>query len=722
MLDTASAPARNNQSPGADKKYLSVEKLRKQYNNYLNVKRPEIDEAKTARHYYHGDHWTAEEIKALKDRKQPVTTDNRISRKIDAVVGLLERLKQDPKAYPRTPKHEDGADVATAVLRYVLDNNDWSTISPQVARHGAIEGVGGIEINIVGGAEGDTENDGGDPDVELSIVDPDTFFYDPRSFRADFSDARYMGIAKWLDVEMAKEMLPEHADVFEGMHESGSDFGADADRERKWFDTNDGRIRLIDHWYVRNGQWCWALYIRDQVLREGHSFLIDEDNKSWPRFVMFSGAVDHDGDRYGFVRNLKSPQDEINKRRSKALHLASSRRIVAEQGAFDDIERARKEAARPDGVVLRNKGFEAEFEDAKSQADMAAQLKFLEQSITVIENFGPNPALIGQGIENSSGRAISLLQQAGIAELGPYMISYRGWKIRVYRACWWLVQRYWKSERWVRVTDDEGVAQFLQLNGVDMDQMGRPALVNQLGELDVDIILDEGPDTLTMQADTYEGLQALGPSFASEFPDIAIKLLPGIQGSVRKEILDRLKQKAQQPPPEVAAQQQKLQLDQQNAQAQMAMDRQRSEHDAQLSQFRIASEIQLKRETAAADIQLEREHNAAQLELQRQKDLAQLALDRDKSNMQLASKAREAQLDLDLRTRVADHEAQQRTAERKERAQTQADGNDGIGKALTHIGTLIQKTGESTQKAVTAPRKVKVVRGKDGKMAGAEIG
>jgi hypothetical protein len=33
-----------------------------------------------------------------------------------------------------------------------------------------------------------------------------------------------------------------------------------------------------------------------------------------------SAAVDQDGDRYGFVRNLKSANDEINQRRSKALH------------------------------------------------------------------------------------------------------------------------------------------------------------------------------------------------------------------------------------------------------------------------------------------------------------------------------------------------------------------------------------------------------------------
>jgi hypothetical protein len=47
-----------------------------------------------------------------------------------------------------------------------------------------------------------------------------------------------------------------------------------------------------------------------------------------PRFVMWRGAVDHDGDSYGFFRNLKSLQDEKNQRRSRALFISNSRRLI----------------------------------------------------------------------------------------------------------------------------------------------------------------------------------------------------------------------------------------------------------------------------------------------------------------------------------------------------------------------------------------------------------
>lgn len=545
MAQTISTSRNNNGETKGD--LCPVSKLRRQYLDYLTVKQPEITEHRVARHYYHGDQWTADEVAELKRRRQPVVTNNRVGRKIDGVVGLVERLRQDPKAYPRTPQHADGADLATAVLRYVLDSNEWESKSPECCRAAAIEGIGGIEINIEAG-------DRGDPDVSFDIVDPDTFFYDPRSFRADFSDARFMGVAKWIDLEVAKEMFPEQADTLDGIMEDGYALGADQDRERAWVNTSDKRLRLIDHWYIWRGKWCWAVYVGDVILMEGVSPYLDEKNRTFCRYIMFSAAVDHDGDRYGFVRNMKSSQDEINHRRSKALHLLSSRRMRVEKGAFDDLEKARREAVRPDGVIEVNKGFLAEFEDGKSQADMVGQLQFLEEAKAEIENFGPNPALIGQGIENKSGRAIALLQQAGIAELGPFIIAYRGWKIRVYRALWNVVQRFWTGERWIRVTDDEGLAQFIQVNGVDIDPMtGLPTIVNALGSLDVDIILDEGPDTINMMADAYDGLMALGPGFMQAFPDIALELNPNIPSGVKKKMLAKLEQRQQPNPMEAQA-------------------------------------------------------------------------------------------------------------------------------------------------------------------------
>jgi len=68
---------------------------------------------------------------------------------------------------------------------------------------------------------------------------------------------------------------------------------------------------------------------------------------------MFSAAVDHDGDRYALCEP-QGPQDEINQRRSKALFTTNSRRLIADKGAVDDVEKARAEWSRPDGFYREN--------------------------------------------------------------------------------------------------------------------------------------------------------------------------------------------------------------------------------------------------------------------------------------------------------------------------------------------------------------------------------
>jgi hypothetical protein len=452
-------------------------------------------------------------------------------------------MRQDVKAYPRTPQQQDGADTATSAIRYVCDINDLPALKAETARGAAINGIGGFELFMEPG-------DHGDPDVGFAVVDPDCFFYDPRSFRPDFSDARYMGVAKWVDVELAKSMFPDHAEELDStVAMSGETAGLQQqDRELRWVDQTDKRLFLIEHWYMVGDAWQFCFYTGALELARGASPFYDEKQRQFCRFIMFSANVDHDGDRYGFVRNMKSPQDEINARRSKGLHLLNTRRIIADKGAVQDIEKARTEAARADGYIEKNPGTDFGFDDAATQADLAGQIKFLELAKQDIENFGPNPALIGSGIENKSGRAISLLQQAGMAELGPFLIAYRGWTIRVYRAIWNTVQRYWTAERWIRVTDNEGIAQFVQLNALSMSETGQPSLQNNLGALDVDIILDEGPDVLNVMQDTYDTLTALAQKGAAVPPDVLIELSP-LPSQVKKQVLERL-QAAQQGDPQ----------------------------------------------------------------------------------------------------------------------------------------------------------------------------
>jgi hypothetical protein len=518
--------------------YWPLSRLKKAYLDYVGSKRDEILEQQDARRYRHGSQYTSEQTAVYNKRKQPIVTYNRIAPKVNGVVGLIEKLRQAPKAYPRTPKEEAGADLATAVVRYVVDEQQFKTLSPFCGQDAAIDGLSGIELVL-------EQGDQGDPEVGLVKVEGDDFFYDPRSFDLDFGDARYMGVAKWLDLEMAIEMFPDKEQDIRDSVESGSDLTTNSDRENKWY-ISDGdikRVRVVDHWYMMRGDWCYCVYTGSVKLAEGKSYFTDQKGKTVCKFVMFSANVDQDGDRYGFVRQFKSVQDEINQRRSKSLHILNSRRILAEDGAFDDIEKTRLEAIRPDGVVIHNKGFEATFDDGIKMQETEAQLKFLQEAKEELDSYGPTLSLVGDIGANLSGRAISLQQQAGIAQLGPFMVSYRAWKLRVYRAIWNAVRQHWKSERWIRVTDDENSVNFVGLNQIGTNPMtGMPTMVNQVSSLDVDIIMEEGPDTINMMADTWEALSALAQNGAEIPPAILLELAPGIDASTRKRLIDKMSQ------------------------------------------------------------------------------------------------------------------------------------------------------------------------------------
>lgn len=538
MTRTGYAAGSTGSSPGASSDTPDSGlhgRLKRQYLDYLGGKVEEIKEQKLARSYQHGAHWTKEQVRVFRQRRQPIVTFNPGARKINAIVGLLERQKQDPRGFPRTPQHEDGAELATAVLRYVCDQQQWAALSPRCGLSGAVDGIGGVEITIERG-------DRGDPEIGLNDVDSSSFFYDPRSLRDDFSDARYMGVGKWLDLDAAIDLFPDKEEELRESVSSGYDLTSDPASDDKWITTEGGtkRLRLVDHWYISKGQWRWCLYTGAVLLDEGESYLKDEKGDTFCRYIMFSANVDQDGDRYGFWRMMKSAADEINMRRSKGLHLLNSRRIIIEDGSGLDVEEVRREAARPDGVIRYPAGTQPpEFDDNAKSAELSGQVNFLQDARAEIDNIGFNPALMGTGVQDMSGRAIALQQQAGIAELGPYMLAYRGWKLRVYRAIWNAVRQHWTSERWIRVTDNENVAQFIGINQPAVDEYGQPMvgpdgqpmLQNAIGELDVDIILDEGPDTINAQQDTHETLKQI-------LPAIAPMLSPPVANAALKTLID----------------------------------------------------------------------------------------------------------------------------------------------------------------------------------------
>jgi hypothetical protein len=315
-------------------------------------------------------------------------------------------------------------------------------------------------------------------------------------------------------------------------------------------------------------------------------------------------------------------------------HILGSNKLIISQGSVQDVETVRREYARPDGVIITQGPPGENVQEADRSFDFAGWAKMFEQSVAEIEGYGVNTAGMIEGEQGKSGRAIALLQAAGLAELGPYILAYRGWKVRVYRAIWNAVQKLWQAERWVRVTDDEGLAQFLAINQMDIDpNTGQPALVNAVGSLDVDIILDEGPDTVNMMQDMYETLSQIVPALAPVMPPVVLQSLISLfiqssplPSSAKKSVSDAMQQAAQAgPPPDPEVEKAKMQM--------------------QIEAEKNAQNIQLEREKAEADLQLEREKTQAEMTMEQERLQAQMQLEQQKAQLQMATQGTQMQMD-----------------------------------------------------------------------------
>ena len=264
-----------------DDGYLPVGTLRRQYLDYLDSKTEEIEEAKDSRRYFHGAQLTADQIRILKGRHQPIQVWNRVGRKINQIVGVVERMRCDPKAEGRNPKSEAGAEVATQSVRTVLDASQFkNSLNYWALLQTGIDGIGGVQMVLQKG-------DKGDPDVTLGWVIGDEYFYDPRSYRVDFKDVRYEGIAKWLDLDAAGELFPERREELEGLFQGDSDLTTNPDREIKWLIMSEKRLRLVEHWYKHKGVWRWAFYVANVLLEQGISPFYDELGNTVSSFEMF---------------------------------------------------------------------------------------------------------------------------------------------------------------------------------------------------------------------------------------------------------------------------------------------------------------------------------------------------------------------------------------------------------------------------------------------------
>lgn len=605
--------------------------------------------------YFDNIQYTQEELKILNDRGQPAITENIMARQIKALIGYERQGRTTIKAYPRNPDDNHAADVATDVIRYVGDTNNIDVVFSKCWGDMLKAGTCASYVRARPG-KGDAV------DIVVDNIPFDRLWYDQNSRELDFSDAKYAGIVMWMDKDDALAMYPDAEDILsaaEVYDDLGVGYGGGtANRDRPidgWVDStmDRPRIKVVEEYYRKghpdNPVWYYCVFVRTGFLVEPmKSPYLDDYMRPTCPVLLQSAYISRRNTRYGEAAFMLDLQDEVNKRRSKYLHMVNTRQLKISEGAVSDPIKLAQDVSRPDAVFMVRDGAEFEFITNGDLAQGHLQLYF--DAKQELQATGGNASLSGTEPRTLSGVAEQARQRGAIVSIQSIFDELRNFKKRVHEAIWERCRQFMTAETWIRVTDDRSNARFAGLNrrmpliqalqdpddakqvlnklepriaqavqaimqsGVPIEQLPpqiqqllfEPVVLDNIAQMDVDIIMSEIPDVVNSQMEQLGLLAEAVRAGVPIPPNIYLELWAEASSFPNKQrLLDMLQGKPQGTPQEqqAAAQQQQQQqaIQQQAVQLQIAQsqanvaktqaDAEKSQAEANYKKVQAATEM-----------------------------------------------------------------------------------------------------------------------------------
>jgi len=518
-----------------------------------------------ARWFYHNKQWDSAEEAILKSRKQPANVYNEIKPVIDFLVGMEKQQRSDPKAYPRTPLHENDAFAATDAMRYLAQREEYDQKRSGMWFDMLTVGFGGLELAPYQKRNGEIE-------LGLQQNKWDRMWWDIHSCEPDFSDARYQGLIRWMDLDEAVYEYGEDArdklEATKGLQYLASDdVHEDKPRNHRWYDSTEKRVAICVVYYLEKGNWHFAEFTGGEggLLNHGPSPVRDEEGIPINPYIWSSAYVDPDNCRFGLVEEMIDRQREVNKRGSKLIHHLSTERSFHKKGAIASEKRLKSELAKPDGSIeiAEHAEWGKDVGIIGTDAEVQGHFALLQDAKESIRRIGASSSMRGQDGPERSGVAIQAKQQANLVELGALMDGLRYVDRRAYRRMWEGIRQFWTGVKWIRVTDDENNVRFAGLNvpGEFADKMpdNVKPLAQPVAEMDVDIIIETAPDMITLQSEQFSQLIDLAAAGVT-FPDpVYLEAAPNLRN--KKRLLEIIAQSKSEPTAEQQAQMAKDQVD-----------------------------------------------------------------------------------------------------------------------------------------------------------------
>ena len=630
--------------------------------------------AKKCDEYYQGEQWDADDEAALEAEGRPALTINTILPTVNTILGEQSTRRADIQFKPRRGGNEAVAHTLTKLYMQIADNNKLDWVEQQVFSDGLImdgRGYFDVRMDFSDHIEGEIRITAKDP-LDI-LIDPDAKDSDPKSWSEVFE-------TRWMTLDEIEELYgKKKAERLLFIAENGMSFGTDS---VEYQETRYGETETEDYFGSDNSDEEGYRTVRSlRVVERQHkklgraSFFVDPNTgdqrqapDSWSdgknkkfakqyglnliskviRKVRWTVTCDkvvlHDdwspynqftiipffcyfrrGRPFGVVRNLLSPQEQLNKIASQELHIVNTTANsgwMVESGSLvgmtsDDLE----EHGAETGLVLEyargtNPPQKIQANQIPTGLDRIAQ----KAALNIKTISGVNDSMLGTDSAEVSGIAIQAKQNRGAIMIQVPLDNLR--KSRQYLAekILNLIQTFYTEERVVQVTNEADPLKPREEMVIN-EETPEGQVINDLTLGEYDVIVATAPARDSFDETQFAEAIALRQA-GVVVPDDAIIEYSHL--ARKGELAKRIRQMTGQEPPtpeqaEAMAQQQQIQMQQlQLEMAKLEADVKKTQSEAALNIAKVQDTTEVDPQIRMAELQAKIQINEEQLELRRE--------------------------------------------------------------------------------------------------------
>ncbi len=559
------------------------QRLMSYYENELNRQAENRIAMARDEDYYDNEQWSEEEKRILKERGQAPLVYNVISSAINWVLGSEKRGRSDFKVLPRRKDGSKPAERKSQLLKYLADVNR-SQFNHSRAFEDAIKaGIGWIECGYQDGDDGEPVYD--------RYESWRNMLWDSTCTEKDLGDARYVIRTKWVDLDIATAIFPDRAGAVARGAVDGSALGSDLQDGDEAMDAMEEglhsssaltstlsgqyerrRVRLIEVWFrtpkkvkkLSGGDFAGEIYdpespahadamaagaaIVEKVMMRIHVAIMTTSallylgespyrHNRFPFTPIWAYRRARSGLPYGMINGMVGLQDDINKRASKALHILSANKVIMDEGAVPNLASFREEVARPDGILVKAKGYELTLNAERELAP--AHLELMSRSIQQVQTqSGVTDELMGRSTNAKSGVAIEARQQQGSMATAGLFDNLRFAKQVHGEKQLAMIEQFFTEEKSFRITNMRGTPEYVTIND------GLPD--NDIVREKADYVISEADWRASVRQAQTEELLKLLMQLAPAAPQVVMVMLDliveGMDVPSREELVRRIRQ------------------------------------------------------------------------------------------------------------------------------------------------------------------------------------